>query len=102
MKANTKEWIQYGSACAMIISGIVLAFLSFFIKGDVTDGVLLYIAQALTFAGGVFGISLYFKTKLGVAENHVHEYIDNRLNDYERRRSQQHEDNAQSQEPIGA
>lgn len=81
MKANTKEWIQYGSACAMIISGIALAFLSFFIKGDVTDGVLLYIAQALTFAGGVFGISLYFRTKLGVAEYKIHEYIDDRLKD---------------------
>lgn len=101
MKANTKEWIQYGSACAMIVSGIALAFLSFFIKGDVTDGVLLYIAQALTFAGGVFGISLYFKTKLGVAENHVHEYIDNRLNDYEKRR-QRHDEDEQSQEPIEA
>lgn len=81
MKPNTKEWIQYGSALAMIISGIALAFLSFFIKGDVTDGVLLYIAQALTFAGGVFGISLYFRTKLGVAEYKIHEYIDGRLKD---------------------
>lgn len=63
----------------MIISGIALAFLSFFIKGDVTDGVLLYIAQALTFAGGVFGISLYFRTKLGLAETSVREYIDQRI-----------------------
>lgn len=65
----------------MIISGIALAFLSFFIKGDVTDGVLLYIAQALTFAGGVFGISLYFRTKLGVSEYKIREYIDDRLKD---------------------
>jgi hypothetical protein len=29
----------------------------------------------------VFGISLYFRTKLGVAEYKIHEYIDDRLKD---------------------
>lgn len=67
MKANTKDWIQYSTAIAMVGSGIVLAFLSFFLspQHDITDGVLWYVAQALTFAGGVFGISLYVKTKVG-------------------------------------
>ena len=32
---KTKEWIQYGSAALMILSGIVLSFISFFINGDV-------------------------------------------------------------------
>jgi Na+/melibiose symporter-like transporter len=79
LKPNTKEWIQYGSAIAMIASGVVLAFVSFFTKNDVTEGVLLYLAQALTFAGGVFGLNIYFRTKLGVAETSVREYIDQRI-----------------------
>ena len=79
MKPNTKEWIQYGSAITMIVSGVVLAFVSFFTKNDVTEGVLLYLAQALTFAGGVFGLNIYFRTKLGVAETSVREYIDKRI-----------------------
>lgn len=87
MKPNTKEWIQYGSAIAMIASGIVLAFISFFTKDDVTEGVLLYLAQALTFAGGVFGLNIYFRTKLGIAETSVKEYIDSQFDEQRRRRA---------------
>lgn len=73
MRANTKDWIQYGSAIAMIGSGITLAFMSFCLTGDhnITDGVLWYVAQALTFAGGVFGISLYVKTKVGEVKSEI-------------------------------
>lgn len=82
MNTNTKEWIQYVSAITMIVSGIVLAFLSFFLNvdHDIADGVLWYIAQALIYAGGIFGVSIYFKTKLGEFESNARkelkEYID--------------------------
>lgn len=71
MQQNTKEWIQYGSAMGMILSGVILAFLSFFLNEnhDIADGVLWYIAQALTYAGAIFGVSVYFKTKLGEFES---------------------------------
>ena len=70
MKPNTKEWIQYGTAVAMVLSGIVLAFLSFFLNNyDIADGVLWYISQALIYAGGIFGVSIYFKTRLGEFEH---------------------------------
>ncbi len=76
MSNNSKEWGQYGTAVAMILSGIVLAFLSFFLNGyDIAEGVLWYIAQALTYAGGIFGVSIYFKTKLGQAEAQLREFI---------------------------
>ena len=76
MTNNIKEWVQYGTAVTMILSGIVLAFLSFFLNGyDIADGVLWYIAQALTYAGGIFGVSIYFKTKLGQAEAQLRELI---------------------------
>jgi hypothetical protein len=76
MTNNIKEWVQYGTAVAMILSGIVLAFLSFFLNGyDIADGVLWYIAQALTYAGGIFGVSIYFETKLGQAEAQLRELI---------------------------
>lgn len=67
MKANTKDWIQYSTAIAMVGSGIVLAFLSFLMTDNhtITEGVLWYVGQALAFAGAVFGISLYVKTKVG-------------------------------------
>lgn len=70
MTTHSKEIIQYGTALAMVGSGIVLAFLSFFLNNyDIADGVLWYIAQALTYAGAIFGVSVYFKTKLGEFES---------------------------------
>lgn len=54
----------------MVLSGIVLAFLSFFLNNyDIADGVLWYISQALIYAGGIFGVSIYFKTRLGEFEH---------------------------------
>lgn len=81
MKPNTKEWIQYGSAIAMIASGIVLAFLSFFFNNyDIAEGVLWYISQALIYAGGVFGVSIYFKTRLGEFEHRVRNELSEYIN----------------------
>lgn len=69
MQANTKDWIQYGSAIAMIASGIALAFISFFMKGELANGVIAYVSEALIYAGGIFGVSIYFKTRLGEFEH---------------------------------
>lgn len=63
----------------MVVSGVILSFISFFVNGDVTEGVLWYMAQALTFAGGVFGVSIYFKTKLGESEHRIREYLNEQL-----------------------
>ena len=90
MTTNSKEWIQYMSATLMVVSGVVLSFISFFTKGDVTDGVLWYMAQGLTFAGAIFGVSVYFKTKLGESENRIREYINDKFKD---RKEPDHEKN---------
>lgn len=64
MQKNTKEWIQYGSAIAMLFSGVALTFLSFFLNGyDVADGVLWYVGQTLVYAGSIFGVTVYVNTK---------------------------------------
>ena len=48
MQRNTKEWIQYGSAMAMLASGVAMAFASFFLNGgDLKDSVLWYVSQTL-------------------------------------------------------
>lgn len=62
MKNNTKEWIQYGAAVAMLFSGVALTFLCFFLNHyKIEVEVLWYVAQCITFAGAVFGISAYIK-----------------------------------------
>ena len=76
MQRNTKEWIQYGSATSMLASGILLTFLCFFLNHyEVKDSVLWYVAQTLVYAGSVFGVSVYIKTKYGEVKN----YIDDKL-----------------------
>ena len=81
MQPNTKEWIQYSSAILMIVSGIILAFLSFFFNNyDIASGVLWYIAQALVYAGGIFGVSLYFKTKMGDFESKANQTKEDVIN----------------------
>lgn len=57
---STPTKIQYTTAVLMVVSGIALSFICFFKRGDITEAVLWYVAQALTFAGSVFGISVYF------------------------------------------
>lgn len=66
----------------MILSGIVLAFLSFYKNdGDISEGVLWYVAQALTYAGGIFGVSIYFRTKLGDFETFMEDRLKNLQNE---------------------
>lgn len=64
MKTNTKEWIQYGTAIMMLVSGVVLAFLCFFLNNyNINDSVLWYTSQTLVYAGSIFGVSIYVKNK---------------------------------------
>lgn len=75
MKQNTKDWIQYCSAVAMVISAIVIAFVALILTSTIASGVLIYIAQALVYAAGIFGVSLYFNTKLGEFETSAKKQI---------------------------
>lgn len=70
----------------MIASGIILAFMSFFRNdGNISEGVLWYVAQALTYAGGIFGVSIYFKTKLGDFESRTKQEIVDAIRSAEKR-----------------
>jgi hypothetical protein len=93
MTTHSKEVIQYGTALAMVGSGIVLAFLSFFLNNyDIADGVLWYIAQALTYAGAIFGVSVYFKTKLGEFESRTRQELRDLMGKEKEKEGEQDED----------
>ena len=80
MKTNTKDWIQYGTAIAMVASGIILSFVCFFLNHySIDDSVLWYVAQALVYAGSVFGVSVYIHTKFGEVKNEVKKDIKNAM-----------------------
>lgn len=57
----SKSKIQYACAVLLIVSSIVLAFISDFVHGDVPAGTLMYIAQAFLLAGSIFGLEAYLQ-----------------------------------------
>ena len=76
MKRNTKEWIQYGSAIGMLVSGVALTFLCFFLNNyEVKDSVLSYVAQTLVYAGSIFGVSIYIHSKWGEVKDYLDENV---------------------------
>lgn len=63
---GVKDKIQYSIAVLLVVSGIVAAFISIiFNEYNIANGVLIYIAQAFVTSGGILGVGLYFKSKLG-------------------------------------
>lgn len=80
MQRNTKEWIQYGSAVVVLMSGIVLAYVSYFTSQarDVTDNVLWYFAQTLMYAGSIFGVAIAIDAKF---ENIRNKFLNHKNNE---------------------
>lgn len=64
MKQNTKEWIQYASAIAMLASAIVLVFLNFIFEHIIHSSVLMYVGEAIAFSGAVYGLAVYTHTEI--------------------------------------
>ena len=60
-----KNNISIASAVVMQLSGIVLAFLSFYRSpdGEITDSVLWSVAQTLLYSGSIYGVTVYVQTK---------------------------------------
>ena len=64
MKQNTKDWLQYGSALAMLVSAIVLAVINFLLEHLIHSSVLVYVSEALAFVAAVYGIATYTNHKI--------------------------------------
>lgn len=58
-----KDVTQYSTAVAALTSGIALAFIQYFDMGDLSNGVLGYVAQVLVYAAGIFGVTMYWNGK---------------------------------------
>lgn len=71
MSKNVKDWISYGSAIFMILSGAVMSYISFFTLYAIESSVLIYLSEALTFSGGIFGVTLYFNNKIKLLDNKI-------------------------------
>lgn len=59
-----KDRVSYYVAFALLASGVLMAFLSFFLNAyNIATGVLLYIAQCFVIGGGLVGANVYFRSK---------------------------------------
>ena len=58
-----KDITQYSTVVAAFASGVALAFIQYFETGDLTNGVLGYVAQVLVYAAGIFGVTMYWNGK---------------------------------------
>lgn len=68
----------------MLASGILLSFICFFLNHyQIEDSVLWYMAQALVYAGSIFGVSIYMHTKFGDIKNEVAKIISGKGGDDE-------------------
>lgn len=79
MTPGTKDKIQYSTAVVMLMSGVILTFCSYFMQGDVVEGVLWYAGQTMVYAGSIFGVTMYVRVKSGELKN----YIDRKINSNE-------------------
>ena len=63
MTKEHKSTIAVISACVMLVFGILLTSIGFFVNplGEVSDSVLWILGQALIYAGSIFGIATYTK-----------------------------------------
>lgn len=61
-----KVSIQAWTAVVLLLSGVVLSFLGFYAAplGEISDSVLWYFSQTLIYAGSIFGVSTYVRSKI--------------------------------------
>lgn len=88
MKQNTKDWIQYTSAVALIASAIVMAFTSFLAIEEITGGVNAYIGIAISGGLAIFGVSAYMVNQVATFKTEIRREMER----YQKEQKQQTEE----------
>ena len=84
---SVKDRISYLTAFVMIGSGILIAFLSFFLNFyNIATGVLIYIAQCFVIGGGLIGANVYFKSKWLEFNTNINNKIAKKFQEYEQQK----------------
>lgn len=76
-----RDLVSYATAVLLIISGVVLAFYSFFILHLIENSILGFLSLGLTFAGAVFGITQILKEKFEAYKISTNKAIIKKLNE---------------------
>ena len=78
MKKETKDDIQVCSAIFMLISGVAMSVAGFIVPplGEISNSVLYFCAQCLIYAGSIFGVGIYVRSKF----DEINKEISTKLN----------------------
>ena len=76
---DVKDKISYTMSVVLMASGIIMAFMCFFIteNHDITNGVLFYVSESFVTGGALLGIGLYVKNKFGEINNYLKKQLHN-------------------------
>lgn len=80
-----KERVATATAVGLICSGVAIAFISFFITYGIAHSVLMYIALAFIFGGGLLGFNLYLKSKWIEVDTRTRKEIEEAINNFAKR-----------------
>lgn len=80
---DIKDKIAYVMSVILMVSGMIMAFMCFFMTNDhdITNGVLFYVSEAFVTGGALLGIGLYVKNKFGEINNYIHKKLDPNQNE---------------------
>lgn len=68
-----KEKIQYATACFAFASGQALTWLQYLQQGEISNGVLGFVAQTLVYSASIYGVTIYIQGKFGELKNYIKE-----------------------------
>jgi len=77
-ETDIKDKIAYIMAVLLILSGIAMAFVAFFVHPthEITSGPLMYCSEAFITGGGLLSVGLYVKTKFTEISSYINKRFD--------------------------
>lgn len=76
-----REKVQYTTACLAFLSGQALTWLQYLQQGEISSGVLGFVAQTLVYSASIYGVSIYIQGKFGELKTYLKENLNERNND---------------------
>lgn len=66
-----REKVQYTTAALAFLSGQALTWLQYMQQGEISNGVLGFVAQTLVYSASIYGVSIYIQGKFGEIKSYI-------------------------------
>ena len=68
-----REKVQYATASLAFLSGQALTWLQYLQQGEISSGVLGFVAQTLVYSASIYGVTIYIQGKFGEIRSYIKE-----------------------------